>query len=81
MRYRDYHKKNLIETALNAYNGIPLQSRIHTIPFVRDNLMCYEEYQMFLDPVNRLVEMGGLDFEVGSSLEDIVKILRKLQVK
>jgi len=80
MRYRDYHQRNLIEAALNAYDGIPLQSRTHTVPFVTDNLMRYEEYQMFLDPVNRLVEMGELDFEVGSSLDDIVKILRKLQL-
>ena len=75
MKYSDYHTKNLIGEALHAYHRIPLQSRKCSLLFVKDTYH-YEEYQMFLEPVNKLVEMGELDFDARSSLEDIVKILK-----
>ncbi len=75
--YSDYYIRSLINEALRAYNGIPLQSRELSVPEVKGKFMCYEEYPLFLEPVDRLVEMGELDFNAASSLEEVVEILRK----
>jgi len=75
MRYRDYHVRVLVEEAISAYVQIPMGSRKLSIPEVRKRFMQYEEYHLFLEPVDKLVEMGELDFDSKTPLEEVVRIL------
>ena len=77
MTYRDDYILELKNRALQAYNGIPVRIREVEVAEVKKGYMHLEEYPMFLDPVNRLVEMGELDFDSKSTLENIVDLLRK----
>ncbi len=77
MRYREEYIKRVAHEAIAAYNGIHVPSRKLPITEVAEKYGRNEDYAMFLSPVNKLVEMGELDFDSQTSLEGIVRLIRK----
>lgn len=74
MEYRDFNCLRLSSNALARYNQLSPKEREMTMPELLEDT---RKYFGFVHPINRLVEMGELNFDADSSLEEIVKILRR----
>lgn len=75
MEYRKYHVGRLKEQVFASYGKLSRESRLMTIPALESNVAVSRDYFAIVHSVNRLVEMGELDFDVEIPLEELVKKL------
>ena len=83
MNYKEYLIQNRTEKILKAYEQLPKHVRCYTMPdmVTTHSRLTQEgdpafEYLSFIKPLNDLVMMGAIDFDIKLSLEEIVKQIK-----
>lgn len=86
MDYKEAYTEHLKKDALYFYESIgsevekwdmlTLLEKVKAAPYMAVGTFHVESAKHFTDSINRLVEMGNLNFEKDLPLEDVVKLLK-----